>query len=238
MSILSGYIIGNPMKILAWSVLLFLVSCSPSDDLSPGVEFMPDMYRSPSYETYSSNNLDGDTVLEMSARLPVKGTIPRGYYPYAYPNTNDGYEAAGAEVTSPFTMTTETVEEGKVMYGKFCIHCHGETGQGDGSVIAGGKFPAIPPSYSGKLKDLPEGKIFHSITYGKNMMGSHASQLDREQRWKIIHYVKTLQNPDLVVAAVLIEDEMPEMRKLLDQSSDDKDEVEEENDDSEENDEH
>ncbi|NQY68648.1 MAG: cytochrome c [Flavobacteriales bacterium] len=195
----------SAIKILIGSALLLLASCTPSDELSPGVEYMPDMYRSPSYETYSVSNLDGDSINEMSARLPVKGTVPRGYYPYSYPNTTEGYELAGEELTSPFAMNAETVEEGKVIYGKFCIHCHGETGEGDGSVIASGKFPAVPPTYSGKLKDLPEGKIFHSITYGKGMMGSHASQLDRNQRWKIIHYVKTLQNPDLEVAAVEID---------------------------------
>ena len=201
MNLLSKNIKGNAVKVLACAVVLFMASCTPEDELSPGVEFMPDMYRSPSYETYSSNMIDGDTIAKMSARLPVAGTVPRGYYPYPYPNTTEGYEAAGAELTTPFAMTAETVEEGKIIYGKFCIHCHGETGQGDGSVIAGGKFPAVPPSYSTKLKDLPEGKIYHSITYGKGMMGSHASQLDRNQRWKIIHYVKTLQNPDLVVGS-------------------------------------
>ena len=35
--------------------------------------------------------------------------------------------------------------------------------------------------------------MFHTITYGKNNMGSYASQLSREQRWKIIKYIRTLQ---------------------------------------------
>ena len=45
------------------------------------------------------------------------------------------------------------------------------------------------------MKDLPEGKIFHSLTYGKNVaMGSHASQLNKEERWLVTHYVQYLQN--------------------------------------------
>jgi hypothetical protein len=47
------------------------------------------------------------------------------------------------------------------------------------------------------MKDLSDGKMFHSITYGRNLMGSHASQLTQEERWTIIHYVNTLQNPEL-----------------------------------------
>jgi hypothetical protein len=40
---------------------------------------------------------------------------------------------------------------------------------------------------------MPEGKMFHSITYGRNIMGSYASQLNPEERWKVIMFVQTLQ---------------------------------------------
>ena len=72
--------------------------------------------------------------------------------------------------------------------------------QGDGLVVQfnGPK----PPAYnSDALKDLPEGKAFHTTQYGKNMMGSHASQLTASQRWKIVMYVQTLQKPATATAA-------------------------------------
>lgn len=78
-----------------------------------------------------------------------------------------------------------------------CTHCHGEKGEGDGKVITVGEYPATPPAYNtlkeadGSFKTL--GSIFHTITYGKNAMGSHASQLDKDQRWKVAMYVRTLQ---------------------------------------------
>ncbi|HQF28264.1 MAG TPA: cytochrome c, partial [Bacteroidia bacterium] len=82
----------------------------------------------------------------------------------------------------------------------FCVHCHGSTGQGDGSIVAIGKFPP-PPSYSkgnssrgGLMKDLTDGKIFHTITYGINLMGSHAAQIAPEDRWRIVMYIHQLQN--------------------------------------------
>jgi mono/diheme cytochrome c family protein len=174
-------------------VLAGLTSCGKKDENSPGVEFMPDMYRSPSLEYYSIHTIDGDTA--NNAMLPVKGTVARGYMPYGYENTTEGYEAAGLNLKNPLSAADREKweKEGEVLYGKFCIHCHGATGAGDGKVA--GKLPGPPPSYSGALKNLPEGKIFHSITYGKNSMGSHASQLTAEERWKLVYYVQKLQGP-------------------------------------------
>jgi cytochrome c len=78
------------------------------------------------------------------------------------------------------------------------MHCHGESGQGDGSLIATGKFPP-PPSYSagvssrgGNMRDLTDGKIYHTITYGVNLMGPHATIVNPDERWKITMYVHEL----------------------------------------------
>lgn len=180
-------------------VAITMSSCT-KDPNSPGVEYMPDMYRSPSYETYSENPVFKDS---MTAQTPVSGTIAQGEWPnqgslvnalpYAYPNTAEGYEAAGANLKSPLPASAETVAEGKVIFEKMCMHCHGKQGGGDGALIATGKFPP-PPAYNGPaLKELPEGKMFHTITYGKGLMGSHASQLTKEDRWKVIQYIQELQ---------------------------------------------
>lgn len=169
-------------------------SCGKKEANSPGFEFMPDMYRSPSAEYYGITVVNGDTLY--TAMEPVKGTIARGYLPYAYPNTGDGYEQAGMYLKNPLSFSPEAEKEGEVLYGKFCVHCHGATGAGDGKV--GGKLPGAPPAYAGPLKNLSEGKIFHSITYGKGLMGNHASLLTQEERWKLVFYVQKLQGPKTV----------------------------------------
>lgn len=193
----------NTIKFVFASALMGLVmagftSCGKKDENSPGVEFMPDMYRSPSLEYYQTHTVDG--AVEMNAQLPVKGTVARGYLPYAYDNTAEGYEKAGVSLKNPLTEKSreEYEKEGEVLYGKFCVHCHGATGAGDGKV--GGKLPGPPPAYNGSLKNLPEGKIFHTITYGKGTMGSHSSQLTQEERWKLVYYVQKLQGPKDVAA--------------------------------------
>lgn len=196
--------------ITASFALALMASCG-GDPNSPGVEYMPDMYRSPAIEAYVDYGQDPYFRSEEfarqqrnrpSARKPVEGTIAfsadpakaQFNMPYPFPNTPEGYEAAGAQLKSPIAMTEATVEKGKVIYTKFCQHCHGEKGEGDGGVVKNGNYPA-PGSYTGPLKDLPEGKIFHSLQYGKNVaMGSHASQLSKEERWHVTHYVQYLQN--------------------------------------------
>jgi len=40
---------------------------------------------------------------------------------------------------------------------------------------------------------MPDGQMFYSVTYGKNAMGSYASQLSTKQRWMVIHYIKGMQ---------------------------------------------
>lgn len=175
--------------------MMLVMACGP-DHSRPKSEFMPDMYRSPSYETYSINPVFKDSA---SAQKPVAGTIPRGYTFFHYPNTTEGYEAAGRDVHNPLENSAASLEEGKRLYGIYCMHCHGETGNADGALIATGKFPPPPSYYAGKssrggeVKDLPDGKIYHAITYGINLMGSHASQVNPTERWKIIQYVHELQ---------------------------------------------
>jgi len=178
---------------LAGLVMAGFTSCGKKDPNSPGVEFMPDMYRSPSLEYYGVHNIGADTFY--NAKKPVKGSVARGFIPYVYANTTEGYEQAGANLKNPLPASNreQWEKDGEVLYGKFCVHCHGATGAGDGKV--GGKLPGPPPAYNGTLKNLPEGKIFHSITYGKGSMGSHASQLTQEERWKLVYYVQKLQGP-------------------------------------------
>ena len=170
-----------------------LFSCKEKNGLAP--EYMPDMFRSPSIETYVDygevrDKQHPDMKDKMSAMLPVKGTIPRGFTPYPYENSPEGYELAGANLKNPLVYSEQVVKEGEVLFGMFCVHCHGATGQGDGILVEREKFPPLPVKFVPGLA-IPEGKMFHSITYGRNLMGSHASQLTKEERWKLVLFIRT-----------------------------------------------
>lgn len=187
---------------------MLLSSCAEPEN-SPGYEYMPDMYRSPAIEAYVDYGMDpyhfGDSMAvaqrnTMSARLPVAGTIPfsedpakaQFNFPYGYAESD--YELAGSNLKNPVALTQANFDEGKVLYKKFCTPCHGAKGKGDGLVVSNGGHPPPPAYDSPQLKNLPGGKIFHSITYGKNLMGAHAQQINKEERWKLVHYVQSLQS--------------------------------------------
>jgi len=188
----------NKIKVLgiasvAIAATVVITSCK--DKRSTGWEYAPNMYEHIAYDPDQANPnfKDGKT-----AQTPPAGTIPIGFVTFDYPNTKDGYEKAGTEVTSPLPQTEANMTDGKVLFEHFCSPCHGMNGQGDGLVVQHG-YPA-PPSYSsgvssrgGNMKDLTDGKIYHTITYGVNAMGSYASQLAPEERWKVIMYVHHLQ---------------------------------------------
>ena len=119
--------------------------------------------------------------------------------PFNYGEGEDERIRAGMEVRIPnFYISDPDVaesnsNEGKKLYEVFCLHCHGEKGAGDGKVVAASGELIVPPSYE-SLKDRTIGSLFHTITHGKNAMGPHGSQLDKDERWKVALYVRTLQN--------------------------------------------
>lgn len=180
---------------------LLIAKCKAGGEFT-GREYMPDMAHSRAYEYYSPTRtimLGGDSVqlspTHSSARQPVKGTIPRGYVPYHYEDTPDGYEQAGRELYNPYNSDIKSVSEaGKKSFEENCAICHGNKGDGNGAIVKNGKYPSPPPSYFiDRLLELPDGKMFHSVQYGKNMMGSYAGQLNKEECWQVISYIRQMQ---------------------------------------------
>ena len=168
-------------------LIIFVGMVSCSDKRSPQVQYMPDMYVSVPYKTDGSNGLNGTPVNSK----PVAGTIPRGGHPaYDIPNTIDGYEKARAELTNPLEASEENLEKGKKTYEIYCISCHGKKGDGNGYLSQAEKFNGIP-NY--KDRDINAGTIYHVIMHGKNLMGSHSSQMTYEERWQVVHYVEKLR---------------------------------------------
>ena len=190
----------NKLRII--SALFFVgaiatATSSCSDKRSTGLEYARNMYDHIAFDPDQPNPnfKNGQT-----AQIPPVGTIPVGFDRVdEFPNTIEGYQAASASLKNPLAVKVETLEEGKQLYVNMCSHCHGYQGQGDGSIVKMEKFPA-PPSYSkgtssrgGAMKDLTDGKIFHTITNGWGLMGPHKYQLSPTERWKIVMYVHELQ---------------------------------------------
>lgn len=231
-------LVGGVM-LTAISVVLF-GSCV-SDKDSSGLEYMPDMYRSPAIEPYVDygqvrGREDAALAMEQSALTPPHGTIP--YYgtdaeevnlmlPWSIkPNfifgqthgltgfdfadpEEDTYENDAAAWTwNPLKMVIEvskdesdkitrknlTLANAKKLYANNCMHCHGEKGDGNGPMMESGAYSGVP-NYKDKTT-LSDGQIFYSIYYGKGMMGSHASLLNKKEIWSLVHYIRKFQDGD------------------------------------------
>lgn len=120
-------------------------------------------------------------------RLPVEGTVARGFIPYPYMG-----EATPKEVLSnPYFPTKENLELGQRKFLTYCSPCHGNYADGDSRLQ--GQFPNPPTLHSDRARNFPDGMIYHIITNGQNVMPSYASQVTREERWAIVNYIRVLQ---------------------------------------------
>jgi mono/diheme cytochrome c family protein len=157
---------------------------------------MPDMSYSRALETYSSTEALTQAGIHYNAR-PVEGTVARGAMG-AYPFKNDsvGY-ARSAEVKNPLDPAAVDMKEAERIYLINCGICHGTKLDGNGPLWKGGDgpYPAAPRNLITDpiATNMAEGTMFHSITYGKNLMGGYGSQLSSKQRWEIVAYIKAKQ---------------------------------------------
>ena len=177
------------LKIAVVIVLVLSVSSCSNDHRSRKVQYMADtdMYNAVGYETYSSNpNFKSGA----GAQKPVDGTIFRGEVPYEIANNEEGYNLAKNTLKSPLEVNEKNLKNGKAMFTIYCAVCHGDKGDGQGILVKREKFLGVP-NY--KDREITEGSIYHVIMYGRNMMGSHASQLTNKERWQIVQYVQKLR---------------------------------------------
>lgn len=119
---------------------------------------------------------------------PVKGTVARGFIPYQF---KDKPEEAAKLLVNPLIPNTENIELGKNKYNTYCSPCHGYLAEGDSRL--NGQFPNPPSLHSEKLRTWSDGRIYHVIVEGQNVMPSYRTQLSREERWAVINYLRVLQ---------------------------------------------
>ena len=183
-------------------VVVLAVSCG-GVQRDPGKTYMPDMAYSRAVETYSVTEEQKAEWLKKGihySNMPVPGTIKRGeLFPFLVTKDKDGDTTSyfsSRQVKNPLT-SMDTVEAER-LYLVNCGICHGAKLDGNGPLYKGGDgpFPAKPATLVGdaKYESMPEGQMFYSVTYGKNKMGSYASQINTKQRWMVVAYIKSKQS--------------------------------------------
>jgi len=189
-------------------VVVAYLSIGP-DHTRRNVQFLTDMVTSPAYGSQAPCPAfpDGKTL-----QPPPEGTIARGFLPLEVggvlldvrtpykelpPEQVAAWDRlqppwAGAE-PDPAKARTD-LARGEFVFTNFCAVCHGPTGAGDGPVTKLGVPPPTPLTGEG-AKQKSDGHLFRIVTVGEGNMPSYASQVSREDRWKVIRFIRSMQNP-------------------------------------------
>jgi len=172
-------------------IVIGLASCDSGNmRRTPGHVYAPDMTYSRAYDAYTSNPNFSDS---MTSRPPVPGTIARGHQ--LPDHLTEGDTTAYKTFTTSMRFDAAEMKEGGRLFNIYCGICHGTALDGQGPLYASGKFPAAPANFKdAKYLHMPVGQMYAAVKYGKNMMGSYASQLDIKQRWMVLAYIKKVQS--------------------------------------------
>lgn len=130
------------------------------------------------------------------------------YLPSLNKELDTGKDAAGAFVRGfPLKVDEALMQEGQKKYTLFCKVCHGAAGDGNGITKQYGMI-ATASYHDDRIRQMPEGEIFNTITHGKNTMGSYADKLSPSERWAVIAYVRALQRSQNASVADLPADQL------------------------------
>jgi mono/diheme cytochrome c family protein len=196
-------------KFILFCLSLIVIASCNEVQREPGRVYMPDMAYSRAFETYATTPEQREALLKKGihfSNTPVPGTLKRGaLIPFDIAKDKEGDTTnyvASKLVKNPLSAASlddATMVEAQRLYLVNCGICHGMKLDGNGPLYKGGDgpFPAKPATLVGdkKYEAMPEGQMYYSVTYGKNKMGSYASQLDTRQRWMVIAYIKSKQAP-------------------------------------------
>jgi len=95
-------------------------------------------------------------------------------------------------IVNPYEGNTIAAQKGEKLYSKLCWTCHGKTGLGDGPAGAG--LNPKPISFAdAKVQSQTDGELFWKLSNGKGMMVPYKHSLDKEKRWQLINYIRTLK---------------------------------------------
>jgi mono/diheme cytochrome c family protein len=166
----------------------------------------------------------------LSMHAPPEGTVPRervvGNAPLATGRLPDGPIQPNGEplplyvATVPVPVTKDLLALGRKRFDITCATCHGVLA--DGHSIVGSQMALRPPpnliepNYIAK----PAGYIFEVATKGFGLMASYAAELDVNERWAVVAYIRALQLAQTATAADVpaarrgeLDELLPSMRK-------------------------
>ncbi len=180
---------------LSWIPMSLIVRARNVKSAKPPIHVVPDMDNQARFKGQVRNRMFAD---RRAMRPPVTGAVARGEL-----REDDGFERGrvGEQwvTTIPITVNRPLLERGRERFEIYCSPCHGLVGNGDGAVAK--RADALqegtwtPPSsfHTELVRSRPVGQLFNSITNGIRNMPAYGPQLEVEDRWAVVAYLKALQ---------------------------------------------
>jgi mono/diheme cytochrome c family protein len=202
------------LLIFGLAVVTVMLIAGKRGDISrkPPIEVFPDMDRMPKLRPQAANSFFGDG---MSSQLPVPGTVARGSAYQDIP-ANTGKEPGTTNwvLNIPVPVNAQLLARGQERYGIYCSVCHSPAGDGKGIT---GKYGMIAMAnlHDPRIVKMPDGELFTVITYGRNLMGPYGGQIDLQDRWAIIAYVRALQRSRLAILDDVPADQREGLRRSM-----------------------
>ncbi len=192
----------NRIRLFSWLTVLAAIV------FSAGCRY--DMQDQPRLKSFKKSDFFSN---EMGSRLPVTGTIARGYLredKALYTGKKDEVSTEAPQTMTdpdgnilvttfpndidyfPVPVTQELLDRGQDRFKIYCAVCHGPLGMGDGMIVRRG-FSKPPSYHDDRLRNAPVGHIFDVATNGSGKMNGYASQIPVADRWAIVSYIRALQ---------------------------------------------
>ncbi|MBA3700880.1 MAG: c-type cytochrome [Planctomycetes bacterium] len=186
----------KPILFTATLAALALVGCGESEKSSRGIDYMPEMYNHPGYESQTAREVvDGKTVRHVPMMLPmIDGTVSRDGAAYDVAPLD---AAAAKNLVNPQPATAAVLKRGQQLYNSTCAMCHGRDGDAaNGYVVATSKHPnrfaSVQSVSTANVALMSDGEIYHIISRGRNRMTDLSAQLLPADRWAVVLYTKAL----------------------------------------------
>jgi len=96
-----------------------------------------------------------------------------------------------AALSNPSEYSLENVKQGKAIYTKNCLSCHGDPGKNNPLALV----PMPVDMASEKMQANSEGALFYKITNGKGVMPPFETTLLENDRWLLVNFIQNY-NPD------------------------------------------
>ncbi len=132
---------------------------------------------------------DQESIRTYEAEPPE---MPEGTIPITGGNTV--LKASKPEdLHNPLSSTQEVLERGRLAYGYFCIMCHGQNLDGNGTV--GQSFAPLPANLKTPyVQQQSDGQLFYRISFGYKRHPPLASTVSQEDRWAIVRYIRSIKD--------------------------------------------